>query len=73
VKARLQGARFQPTQEVDDLRSIVVYDDFGEPILLMQKVEKGQILVYRAGQNDFEKALKTLGIGLNARCEELSA
>jgi hypothetical protein len=62
-----------PPQEVESLRSVVLYDDFGTPILIAQKIEDGQIVVYRAGQSDFEKALKALGVGLNARCEELRA
>jgi hypothetical protein len=67
----LQAQAFMPPQEVEDLRSVVIYDDFHTPIIIVQKMDEGQIITYRAGDSNFAKALNALGIGLNAKCEEL--
>lgn len=71
MKVRTQGEGFHPAQEQDNLRSVVIYDDFGTPIIIVQKVEEGQIVCYRAGEDKFGEALKVLGIGLNATVSEV--
>jgi hypothetical protein len=67
VKVRAQANNFQPPQIVEDLRSVVIYDDFNNPIIVVQKLNQNNIITYRAGDPQFDKAMKTLGIGLNAK------
>jgi len=52
--------------ELPDVGSAVVYDDYGQPIVVVQKQEDGQILMVRAGEPKFHELLRILGIGLNA-------
>ena len=72
MKVRTQRGNLSPAMEVDELRSIVIYDDFDNPIFIMQKLEDGQLIGYRAGDSKFLEALKALGIGLNATVAEVS-
>lgn len=65
MKVRLQEEGLAPATEHLDMRSVVVYDDFDNPILLVQKYETGRVLVYNGRDPEFALALKTLGIGLN--------
>ena len=69
--------RVQPTglgsaQRVEDVRSVVIYDDFGNPILVAKKLETGQIISSGIHEGaEFKRLLDSLGIGLNAKCETL--
>lgn len=67
MKLRCGAGLSEPTI-VDDLRTIVVYDDFDNPIVVIQKLDEGQIYMCRAAEKDFASVLKALGIGLNATC-----
>lgn len=51
--------------EVDNLASVVVSDDFGAPILVVQRLANGLILSYKATDPKFEQVMTALGIGLN--------
>ena len=66
MKARLQKGGLAPAEEFDDLRTVVLYDDFEQPILIIQKLETGQILTTRCTDADFAKIATGLGIGLNS-------
>ncbi len=66
MKARLQPEGLESAQEVGRLRTVVVYDDFDQPILVVQKMDQGQILTTQANDPNFKKILSSLGIGLNA-------
>jgi hypothetical protein len=68
VHTRTTGSDLSEPVILNDLRSIVVYDDFNNPILVVQKLDKGSIYTCSAGEPDFVNVLKGLGIGLNARC-----
>lgn len=52
-------------QEIDNLASVVIYDDFGAPILVVQRLVNGVILSYKATDQKFEQIITALGIGLN--------
>jgi hypothetical protein len=66
MRVRVQPAGLGELVSCDDARSIVIYDDFDNPILVAQKFKRGQILTYTPGSAGFEKALTALGIGLNS-------
>jgi hypothetical protein len=66
MKARLQEEGLGAAQEIDDLRTIVIYDDFDNPIMAVQKFEQGKIVVTKASEPDFQKVMSALCIGLNA-------
>ena len=69
MKARLQPDQLAPAEVYDSLRAVVLYDDFDQPVLVAQKVERGQILVTRCTDAKFGEILKSLGIGLNSACK----
>lgn len=62
---RVQPAGLDELVQCEDARSVVVYDDFGNPLLVAQKLQKGQVVVYRPGDQDFNRVIAALGIGLN--------
>ena len=69
MKVRVQPSGLKPVQEVEGVSSVVIYDDFENPVVVVKKTETGQLLVssIKDGTN-FRKLLKALGIGLNATC-----
>jgi len=67
MNVRVQTSGLGPVTELTDAQSIVIYDDYGQPIQAIQRVEKGQILSVKAGDPKFAKVLESMGIGLNAR------
>jgi len=67
VRARCQTDGLGEPNIVEDVRSVVIYDDFDNPILIVQKLGEGQILTTRATDPEFRKIMKSLGIGLNAQ------
>ena len=72
MRMRAQPSGLKAAMELEDLQSIVVYDDFDNPILVIKKLETGQILSSGIHEGaDFKKLLDSLGIGLNAKCEKL--
>jgi len=66
MKVRVQPAGLGEVVQCDDARSIVIYDDFENPLLVLQKLRKGQVVTYRPEDRDFAKVLEALGIGLNS-------
>lgn len=73
MKVRLQPDGLEPAQEREQLRTVVVYDDFEQPILVVQKLAEGQILTVQAKDPNFKKILDGLGIGLNAAYKAVKA
>lgn len=51
--------------EVAEVQRVVIFDDFGHPVLLVRKMEEGVLLINRAGEVGFERALQLAG--LNSR------
>lgn len=69
MKARIQESGLAPASEITDVRSIVIYDDYEQPIILVQKLEDDTIFQIKAGDVKFRECLAALGIGLNAVCK----
>jgi hypothetical protein len=69
MRVRAQGQDLSPARELAELSSVVVYDDYDQPILIVQKLEDGAALVSRCTDPDFNKLASALGIGLNASCK----
>jgi hypothetical protein len=67
MKVRVQADGFSPAQILDDAQSVVVYDDHGQPIIAIQHVQEGQILLVKADDPNFSRTIGAFGIGLNAR------
>jgi hypothetical protein len=65
MRLRLQPDRLESAQEVDDLRTAVVYDDYGQPILVVQHLEPGRIIVTNCHEAAFLKVLDSLGLELS--------
>lgn len=66
MKVRIQGAGLQPAQVSEGAESIVIYDDYDNPIVVVHRVVGTTIIYSSAGQPDFDKLLAGLGIGLNS-------
>ena len=41
MKVRVQEDNLGPVHEIDNMRSVVIYDDYKRPLLIVQKVEQG--------------------------------
>lgn len=54
-------------QTLDGVQSFAVFDDFGNPILAVKKLEQGTILTTKAGDKDFRSALEAFGVTLMPR------
>ena len=66
MHVRAQPDKLGVPVEVFRLRNLVVYDDFDQAILIVQKLEQGQILTTQVSDPNFKKIAEGLGIGLNA-------
>lgn len=59
MKIRTQQAGRPPVEmEID---SIIVFDDFEQPIAVLQRLVPGHILMVRADERDFKLALEQSG------------
>jgi hypothetical protein len=72
MRVRVQDAGLSPARELEDVSSVIVYDDFDQPILVVQKLERGAVIVSRCTDPDFGRLLASLGVGLNASCKVVS-
>lgn len=73
MKVRIQETGLDAPIEIDDVRSVVIYDDFNQPLFLVQKLAKGSFMVTKANDPKFQKCLTALGIGLNETCKVITA
>lgn len=48
----------------DGVKTVLIRDSFDHPVLLVKEVEKGTILINRAGEEGFERALRAAGVGI---------
>ena len=67
MKLRAQPDHLGEPIEHGELRSLVVFDDFDNPILVVQKLADGVVAVTKATEPEFGKVMSGLGIGLHAR------
>jgi hypothetical protein len=67
MKIRIQPKGLKNPQLIEDAQSVVVYDEHGNPIFVSQQIDKNTCLLEKAGQPDFERLLRDLGIGLNSQ------
>jgi len=70
VQIRAQPDNLGEPVELKGLRSLVVMDDGGNPLLVAQVLDDGITVVYRHTEPAFAKALKALGIGLHTKYVE---
>jgi len=70
IRASFEGLE-RPPMELENADSILIYDDFGNPILVVQKLEKGQIYVVKASEPGFQDVLRGFGIGLRASVRKI--
>lgn len=72
MDVRVQPSGLESAQKMEDVQSIIVYDDFGNPILVVKKIDTGQIISSGIHEGaEFSRLLDSLGIGLNAKCKTL--
>jgi hypothetical protein len=72
MRVRVQDAGLSPARELEDVSSLVLYDDFDQPILVVQRLERGSVIVSRCTDPDFKRLVSALGVGLNASCKMIS-
>lgn len=63
VRVQLKGLKAPHTD--CDVQSVVVYDEFDNPILVAQQIDPSTIVAEKAGQVGFMELLKSIGIGLS--------
>lgn len=66
MRVRAQPDGFEPAHIVEQVRNVVIYDDFNNPILVAQTIDSGSIVVIRPSDPEFRAVMTSLGIGLNA-------
>jgi hypothetical protein len=54
----------QEPREIDTVDSVLIQDDFDNPIVVVQKLADGQICLVKASEPGFEDAVKLYGVGL---------
>lgn len=67
MKVRIQPKGLKSPRMIDDVQSIVVYDEHGNPMYISQQIDQNTCVHEKAGHSDFERLLKNLGIGLNTK------
>lgn len=67
MKVRAAPDKLGTPIELDGLSSVVVYDDYNAPILVVKKMADGLAVAYRPSDPEFREILKALGIGLQAK------
>jgi hypothetical protein len=65
MKVHVQGDEILDVEA----RSVVVKDDYDQPVLLVQALGKGQIIITRVTDPNFRKIMESLGIGLRTDYE----
>ena len=50
-----------------EARTVILRDDYGQPFLVVQTLDGGKVFVSRAGEPDFEDALKSLGVHIGVK------
>lgn len=65
------AARLDPVQL--EARTVILRDEHGQPFLVAQTLDDGQIFVSRAGNPDFLDALKSLGVNVKVTYREVRA
>ena len=71
MKARVQSGKLGEPLILPNVQSVVIYDDYDQPIMLIQHMAEGRILSTRATDASFPALLKSMGIGLNAKYHEV--
>lgn len=66
MRVRAQPDGLVPAHVIEDVRNVVIYDDFKQPILVAQTIDSGSIVVLRPGDPKFREVLTQMGVGLNA-------
>lgn len=67
MQIRAQPDHLGEPVELKGLRSLVIRDDRGNPLIVAQKLDEGVTVIYRHDEPGFIDVLKALGIGLNTR------
>jgi hypothetical protein len=65
VRLQRESVLITTPEELDKVESIVVYDDFDQPIIVVQKIADGTVYSSKASDPEFPGVLRALGIGLN--------
>jgi hypothetical protein len=72
VKVEVVGdfsIRSEPVQL--NARTVILRDEYGQPFLVAQTLDDGQVFVSRAGSPDFVDALKSLGVSAKVTYREV--
>lgn len=65
MKVRVQLKGLKAPYLDRDVQSVVVYDEFDNPVLAAQQIDQSTIVAEKAGQASFGELLKSVGIGLS--------
>lgn len=65
MQARLQPDKLGEILVAKELRSVVISDDFDNPIVIVQKLADGTAMLTSAKDPEFKKVANALGLGMN--------
>jgi len=57
-----EGVQLQPPTELEDVTKLVLYDDIGQPLMVLLQHSPTHIFIARQGDSDFDEMLLRLGI-----------
>jgi hypothetical protein len=63
MKVRINKNGFE-SSEIEEVKSIVVFDDFGNPMYASRQMNENNSVQGKAGEPGFEEMLKTFGLRL---------
>ena len=73
MKVRLQTSKLGEILVAENLRSVVVNDDFDNPIVIVQKLADGTVMLTSAKDAEFKKVAGALGLGMNTSYKTIQA
>lgn len=65
MQLRAQPDHLGEPVKLDELRSVVIMDDYGNPLFVAQQIKKDVVVLYKHTDPKFREAVKALGIGLH--------
>ncbi len=73
MRVRVQAGSVILNKPIDipEVVSLVVYDDYNQPVAVVQRMDNDQIFVSTAKDPKFKDILSALGVGLNYSVQTL--
>jgi len=57
-----EGIQLQPPKVIESVTKLIIYDDIGQPLMVLLQQSPTHVWVVKQGDSDFDSALLSLGI-----------